>query len=88
MCVICLDLQVISWIWQCNDIANEEKRALQDRMIHAMFEWNGQQFSKEYNNEIQVRTWDDNHTGWADCNTMHRLAQRVGLFGPVAGILG
>ena len=71
-----------------NDVHPEAKKQLQDKMLFEMFGMNGVKFSREYTYKVQVPSWDDKHLGWINSNRLHQLAQRVALFGPLAGILG
>ena len=57
-------------------------------MLFEMFGMNGVKFSRAYTYKVQVPSWDDRHLGWINTNRLHQLAQRVALFGPLAGILG
>ena len=80
--------RVVSWVWTQNEVHHEVKKQLQDKMLYEMFGMNGAKFAKEYTNRVPVKSWDNKHKGWITSNRLHSIAQRVALFGPLAGILG
>ena len=42
----------------------------------------------KYAEPVWAHTWDNRKSGYVSDTTLHRLQERVGLLGPVAGIMG
>ena len=57
-------------------------------MLWEMFGMTGTKFAREYQNRVPVQSWDNKKKGYITFNKIHLIAQRVALFGPLAGILG
>ena len=57
-------------------------------MLWEMFRQQGSKFCRDYQNRVPVQSWDNKKKGYLTYNKIHQIAQRVALFGPLAGIMG
>ena len=77
------------WIWKKN--YDMDKRAVEyhrNRCVEKIFRQDKTTYHANYSKPVWAHTWDNRKSGYVTEYTLHRLQERVGLLGPVAGIMG
>ena len=78
----------ISWIWINNDIKGKDLKDCQDVVIDNIFNVDKGTFLRDMNEDTLVHTWQNKERGCVSEQVLVNLTTRVGIFGPLAGIMG
>jgi len=77
--------------WMRKKNYGEDKRSIEfhrNRCVQEIFRQDKAIYHASYSEPVWAHTWDNRKSGYVSDKTLHRLQERVGLLGPVAGIMG
>ena len=83
-----LFMQCWNWIFACNKIQGNLFHEIQDEIVSRLFNQDPKTFFKQMNKNTWIKYWDETCEGYITQNTMHNLAKKINILGPIAAIFG